>query len=162
MRKSHQKGWVVVRVEKWYGYFRRTVCGQVTNAPVTDVVPIVLGLKHPHDALPCHITQPSLRFVNRSSFHDNFLSARGHLCPESHATHQRAVSKSEALGGETRHRSAAPHDGLLFKRHAAQQIGGAFLRRELRISIRRVGGWRGFLGKDARERKENCREKKSD
>ena len=45
MGKSHQRGWVVARGKKWYGYFRRTVLDPVTNAPVTDVVPIVLGLK---------------------------------------------------------------------------------------------------------------------
>src|SRR6516162_1439393 len=49
MGKSHQRGWVVAQVvargRKWYGYFRKTVLDPVTNAPVTDVVPIVLGLK---------------------------------------------------------------------------------------------------------------------
>ena len=45
MGKSHQRGWVVARGKKWYGYFRRTVLDPVTNARVTGVVPIVLGLK---------------------------------------------------------------------------------------------------------------------
>src|SRR5208337_2901713 len=45
MGKSHQRGWVVARGKKWYGYYRRTVLDPVTNAPVTDVVTIVLGLK---------------------------------------------------------------------------------------------------------------------
>ena len=45
MGKSHQRGWVVARGKKWYGYYRRTVLDPVTNSPVTDVVTIVLGLK---------------------------------------------------------------------------------------------------------------------
>src|ERR1017187_140317 len=45
MGKSHQRGWVVARGKKWYGYYRRTVLDPVTDAPVTDVVTIVLGLK---------------------------------------------------------------------------------------------------------------------
>jgi hypothetical protein len=45
MGKSHQRGWVVARGKKWYGYYRRTMLAPVTNAPVTDVVAIVLGLK---------------------------------------------------------------------------------------------------------------------
>jgi integrase len=45
MGKSHQKGWVVARGKKWYGYFRRTVLDPVSNQPKSNIVPIVLGLK---------------------------------------------------------------------------------------------------------------------
>jgi hypothetical protein len=45
MGKSHQRGWVVARGKKWYGYYRTTVLDPVTNVPVTDVVTVVLGLK---------------------------------------------------------------------------------------------------------------------
>jgi integrase len=45
MGKSHQRGWVVARGKKWYGYFRRTVLDPVINQPKNNVVSIVLGLK---------------------------------------------------------------------------------------------------------------------
>jgi len=45
MGKSHQRGWVVARGKKWYGYYRRTVLDAVTNIQTTDIVPIVLGFK---------------------------------------------------------------------------------------------------------------------
>jgi integrase len=45
MGKSHQRGWVVARGKKWYGYFRRTVLDSVSNQPKNNVVSIVLGLK---------------------------------------------------------------------------------------------------------------------
>ena len=45
MGKSHQKGWVVARGKKWYGYFRRTVIDPASNETKTTVVPMVLGLK---------------------------------------------------------------------------------------------------------------------
>ena len=41
MGKSHQRGWVVARGRKWYGYYRRTVLDPVTNEQETNVVPIV-------------------------------------------------------------------------------------------------------------------------
>lgn len=45
MGKSHQRGWVVLRGRKWYGYYRRTVFDPITNEQKVDVVPIVLGPK---------------------------------------------------------------------------------------------------------------------
>ena len=45
MGKSHQKGWVVARGKKWYGYFRRTVIDPASNETKSTVVPMVLGLK---------------------------------------------------------------------------------------------------------------------
>ena len=45
MGKSHQRGWVVERGKKWYGYYRRIVLDPTTNERKTDVVSIILGLK---------------------------------------------------------------------------------------------------------------------
>jgi integrase len=45
MGTSHQKGWVLVRGKKWYGYFRRTVFDPATNQTQTVSTPVVLGLK---------------------------------------------------------------------------------------------------------------------
>ena len=45
MGKSHQKGWVVARGKKWYGYFRRTVLDPTSSQPKSSIVPVVLGPK---------------------------------------------------------------------------------------------------------------------
>lgn len=45
MGKSNQRGWIVLRGKKWYGYFRRTVLDPRNNQCKTDIVPVVLGLK---------------------------------------------------------------------------------------------------------------------
>ena len=45
MGKSHQRGWVVLRGRKWYGYYRRTVLDPITNEQKVDVISIVLGPK---------------------------------------------------------------------------------------------------------------------
>lgn len=45
MGKSHQRGWVVERGKKWYGYYRKIILDPVTNERKTDVVSVVLGLK---------------------------------------------------------------------------------------------------------------------
>lgn len=45
MGKSHQKGWIVLRGKKWYGYFRREATDCETNEPKITIVPVVLGLK---------------------------------------------------------------------------------------------------------------------
>ncbi|MGC9225052.1 MAG: site-specific integrase [Terracidiphilus sp.] len=45
MGKSHQKGWVVARGKKWYGYFRRDVIDPVSSELKSTIVPVVLGLK---------------------------------------------------------------------------------------------------------------------
>ena len=45
MGKSHQRGWVVLRGKKWYGYYRRTVLDPMTNQQKVDVIPVVLGVK---------------------------------------------------------------------------------------------------------------------
>ena len=45
MGHSHQRGWVVARGKKWYGYFRRTVMDVADNELKTSVVPVVLGAR---------------------------------------------------------------------------------------------------------------------
>ena len=45
MGKSHQKGWVVARGKKWYGYFRRDVIDPVSSELKSTIVPVVLGPK---------------------------------------------------------------------------------------------------------------------
>jgi len=45
MGKSRQRGWVVLRGRKWYGYYRRSVLDPITNEQKVDVIPIVLGPK---------------------------------------------------------------------------------------------------------------------
>jgi integrase len=45
MGKSNQRGWIVLRGKKWYGYFRRTVFDPTNNECKTDAIPVVLGLK---------------------------------------------------------------------------------------------------------------------
>ena len=45
MGKSHQKGWIILRGKKWYGYFRREVIDPETNQPKATIVPVVLGTK---------------------------------------------------------------------------------------------------------------------
>src|ERR1700742_406807 len=45
MGKSHQKGWIVARGKKWYGYFRREVIDPASSETKSTVVPVVLGLK---------------------------------------------------------------------------------------------------------------------
>jgi integrase len=45
MGKSHQRGWVVLRGKKWYGYYRRTVLDPIKNEQKVDTVPVILGQK---------------------------------------------------------------------------------------------------------------------
>src|SRR5712692_9492684 len=45
MGKSYQRGWIVLRGKKWYGYFRREAIDPETNEPKATVVPVVLGAK---------------------------------------------------------------------------------------------------------------------
>ncbi len=45
MGNSHQKGWVVLRGKKWYGYYRKVVFDPINNEEKVDTVPVVLGLK---------------------------------------------------------------------------------------------------------------------
>ena len=45
MGKSHQKGWVVLRGKKWYGYYRRTVLDPIKNEQKVDTVSVILGQK---------------------------------------------------------------------------------------------------------------------
>lgn len=45
MGKSHQRGWVVARGKKWYGYFRRTVADPASNSSQSNIVPVILGLR---------------------------------------------------------------------------------------------------------------------
>jgi integrase len=43
MGNSHQKGWIVLRGKKWYGYYRKVVLDPIKNEERVDVVPVVLG-----------------------------------------------------------------------------------------------------------------------
>lgn len=45
MGKSYQKGWVVLRGQKWYGYFRKTVLDPGSDQEKTNIVPVILGSK---------------------------------------------------------------------------------------------------------------------
>lgn len=45
MGTSHQKGWVVLRGKKWYGYYRRRVFDPIKNEQKVDTIPVVLGQK---------------------------------------------------------------------------------------------------------------------
>lgn len=45
MGNSHQRGWVIARGRKWYGYYRKTVLDPITNMKKVRVVPVILGLK---------------------------------------------------------------------------------------------------------------------
>ena len=45
MGKSNQRGWIVLRGKKWYGYFRRIVLNPTNNQRKTDTISVVLGLK---------------------------------------------------------------------------------------------------------------------
>src|SRR5947207_11478550 len=45
MGKSCQRGWIVSRGRKWYGYFRRTIFDPTSNQQKSDVVSVVLGPK---------------------------------------------------------------------------------------------------------------------
>src|SRR5271157_826354 len=80
MGKSHQRGWVVARGKKWYGYYRRTVLDPVTSAPVTDVVTIVLGLKarltksEAREELQKEIAQQTGQHVNGRVMQDGSVS----------------------------------------------------------------------------------------
>jgi hypothetical protein len=44
MGNSHQRGWVVLRGKKWYGYYRKTVLDPTTNEQKVEIVPVILGL----------------------------------------------------------------------------------------------------------------------
>jgi hypothetical protein len=63
MGKSHQRGWVVPRGKKWYGYFRKSILDSTTNQQKSDVVSVILGLKsqmkasEAREALECEITK---------------------------------------------------------------------------------------------------------
>src|SRR6266542_6629697 len=45
MGNSHQRGWVVLRGKKWYGYYRKVIFDPTKNEERVDIVPVVLGLK---------------------------------------------------------------------------------------------------------------------
>lgn len=45
MGQSYQRGWVVLRGKKWYGYFRRTVLDPITGNNKVETVSLILGLK---------------------------------------------------------------------------------------------------------------------
>ncbi len=45
MGKSYQRGWVVPRGKKWYGYFRRTIFDPIINQQKCEVVSVILGPK---------------------------------------------------------------------------------------------------------------------
>ena len=66
MGKSHQRGWVVLRGRKWYGYYRRTVLDPITNEQKVDVIAIVLGPK-------CELT----KFQARERLEQNITKQMG-------------------------------------------------------------------------------------
>jgi hypothetical protein len=41
--KSHQRGWVVLGVKKWYGYHRRTVLDATNNEERVETLTVILG-----------------------------------------------------------------------------------------------------------------------
>jgi hypothetical protein len=45
MGKSHQRGWVVLRGKKWYGYCRRTVLDPTNNEERVETLTVILGQK---------------------------------------------------------------------------------------------------------------------
>lgn len=45
MGNSHQRGWVVLRGKKWYGYYRKVIFDPTKNEERVDIVPVILGLK---------------------------------------------------------------------------------------------------------------------
>jgi integrase len=45
MGKSHQKGWVILRGKKWYGYCRKVVLDPTKNEEKINIVSMVLGPK---------------------------------------------------------------------------------------------------------------------
>jgi hypothetical protein len=45
MGKSHQRGWVVLRGKKWYGYCRRTVLDPTNNEEKIETLTVILGQK---------------------------------------------------------------------------------------------------------------------
>jgi hypothetical protein len=45
MGKSHQRGWVVLRGKKWYGYSRRTVLDPTNNEEKVKALTFILGQK---------------------------------------------------------------------------------------------------------------------
>jgi hypothetical protein len=45
MGKSHQRGWVVLRGKKWYGYHRRTVLDPTNNEERVETLTVILGQK---------------------------------------------------------------------------------------------------------------------
>ena len=45
MGKSHQKGWIIARGKKWYGYFRRKVIEPVSSETKTTIDPLSSALR---------------------------------------------------------------------------------------------------------------------
>jgi integrase len=82
MGKSHQKGWIVARGKKWYGYFRREVIDPASSETKSTVVPVVLGLK----------TQLT-KFEARESLEREIAKQNGH------APGRRAVNNSSVTFG---------------------------------------------------------------
>src|SRR5947209_20367556 len=82
MGKSNQRGWIVLRGKKWYGYFRRTVLNPTNNQCKTDTIPVVLGLKshmtkyQAREALEREITKQIGPDIGRKVMSDRSLTFR--------------------------------------------------------------------------------------
>jgi integrase len=107
MGKSHQKGWVIARGKKWYGYFRRNVIDPVSSEPKSTIVPIVLGLKaqltkfEARESLEREIAKqkgyaPSGRAVNSSSVTFGWF-VRNRFLPLKEASWKEETAKVKTL-----------------------------------------------------------------
>ena len=107
MGKSHQKGWVVARGKKWYGYFRRDVIDPVSSEPKRTIVPVVLGLKtqltkfEARESLEREITKqnghaPGGRVVNSSSVTFGWF-VRNRFLPLKEASWKEETAKVKTL-----------------------------------------------------------------
>jgi integrase len=86
MGNSHQRGWVIARGRKWYGYYRKTVLDPITNMKKVRVVPVILGLKsdmtkfHAREALEKEITKGTGRKLGGRVMQDGSVSFGWFVC----------------------------------------------------------------------------------
>ena len=88
MGTSHQKGWVVARGRKWYGYFRRKTSNPITKQISFEIVPVVLGSKSEFS-----------KFEAREALEREIARLTGQLPAD-----RTACSKSVTFGWFVRHR----------------------------------------------------------
>lgn len=88
MGKSHQKGWIVARGKKWYGYFRRKTSNPITKQISFEIVPVVLGSKSEFS-----------KFEAREALEREIARLTGQLPVD-----RTVCSKSVTLGWFVRHR----------------------------------------------------------